>query len=105
MEGGALKKMVPEGALGGADGEGQGSGGATQVSEIPGPAELLGIFPGRGAGSWKPSVPRKERRPGVLPRSFAGNKNLGGGQGSPIQPGKTKPFCLGSCFWGCQKLN
>lgn len=96
---------MPEVALGGAEGGSWGSGGATQVSEIMGCAEPQGMFPGRGAGSWEPSVPRRERGSGVLPRSFSGNKHLGGGQDSSIQPGKTKPLWLGSCFWGCQNPN
>lgn len=84
---------------------GPGSAGNTQVSEVLGPAELLGIFPGRAAGSWKPSVPGKERGSGVLPRSFAGNENLGGGQDSRMQSGKMKPFHPGSCSRGCQEPN
>lgn len=96
---------MPQGALSGVEGEGWSSGRATQVSEIRGPAELLGIFPGQEAGSWKPSVPGKERGSGVLPRSFAGNKYWGGELDSPVQPGKTKTFCRGSCSGGCQKPN
>lgn len=96
---------MPEGALGGVEREGWGSGGATQVSEIPGPAELRGIFPGQAAGSWKPSVPGKEKDQGSCQGLLLGTRTQGRGQDSPTQPGKMKPFCLGSCWWGRQKPN
>lgn len=102
---GALKENGARGSPGWGGARRLGSGGATQVSEIPGPAELQGIFPGQAAGSWKPSVPGKEKDQGSCQGLSLGTKTQGWGQDSPIQPGKMKPFCLGSCWWGCQKPN
>lgn len=75
--------------------------GATQVS---GSKDLQSSeeFSQAGCGQLEVIRPREGRGSGVLPRSFAGNKNLGGGQSSPIQPGKMKPCCQGSCWWWYQ---
>jgi hypothetical protein len=78
---------------------------ATQVSGSEDLQSLEEFSQAGAAGSWKPSVPGKEKGSGVLPRSFSGNKNSEGGQESPIQPGKTKPCCPASCLWRCQNLN
>lgn len=100
MKEGALS---PEGALGQAEGEGQVLEGPLRFQRSRGPQNSWEVSQAGVAGSWKPSVPGKERGSAGLPRSLTGNKNLGGGQDSPTQPGKMKPFCLGSCSWRCQK--
>lgn len=75
--------------------------GATQVS---GSKNLQSSeeFSQAGCGQLEAIRPREGRGSGVLPRSFAGNKYSGGGQNSPIQSGKMKPCCQGSCWWWYQ---
>lgn len=68
--------------------------GATQVS---GSKDLQSSeeFSQAGCGQLEAIRPREGRGSGGPAKVFAGNKNSGGGQNSPIQPGKMKPFLLG----------
>lgn len=69
------------------------SGQMEEATQVSGSKDLQSSeeFSQAGCGQLEAIRPREGRASGVLPRSFAGNENSGGGQNSPIQPGKMKP--------------
>lgn len=92
--------MVPEGALGGAGWEGWGSAGTTQVSEVLGPAELLGIFPGQGGRQLEAIRPREGERIRGLAKVFRWERELGRGAGVPHSVWKDETFLHGQLLVG-----
>lgn len=91
---------MPEGALGGAEWEGRGSAGNTQVSEVLGPAELLGIFPGRGGRQLEAIRPREGERIRGLAKVFRWEQELGRGAGFPNAVWKDETFPPGQLLAG-----
>ena len=118
---GALKE---NGAAAGSPGWGgarrpRGSAGTTQVSDDLGPAELLGIFPGRGGRQLEAIRPREGERIRGLAKVFCWERELGRGAGFPRPVWKDETFLPGQLHmrmprtqearplglpWGCVRV-